>query len=478
MVLLSMSGSFTQFAALCDSLAATAKKLEKRALMAEWLNMLSVEDAARGSLYLAGQVFSETDGRVLNLGGAILGRALAQLSGATDAAMGAAYRRHGDMGAAAQDLLATQPEKTPHLTLAAVEVSFSQIADAKGPAAKLALTLELLGAATPIEAKYLIKLALGDMRTGVKQSLVEEAIARAFAVDAAAVRRATMLMGSLPGVVRLAAAGKLEEARMVLFHPLGFMLASPVESVEEALGRFAQEVAAEHAGVSEALPPGESLTAYLHTPGNPRAALPEPAPPELALNEAQIEDKYDGIRAQLHCGDPEQPDRVALFSRSREDMTAAFPELVEAFAVLDQPLILDGEVLAWDVPNARALPFSACNGGLAARRSPTRCGRRRPWSSWLSTCSIAISSCCSSVRSPSAARCSRILPLSTARRSGQASAGKGSRPGRPACSPIPTLAKPPRPFQGWCSLRPPRSPTPSSSSRPIWTPAPAATKAS
>ena len=83
------------------------------------------------------------------------------------------------------------------------------------------------------------------MRTGVKQSLVEEAIAAAYGADAAAVRRATMLKGSLPEVVRLAAAGRLDEARMTLFHPLGFMLASPVESVEEALKRFAQEVAAE-----------------------------------------------------------------------------------------------------------------------------------------------------------------------------------------------------------------------------------------
>ena len=120
--------------------------------------------------------------------------------------------------------------------------------------------MELLEAATPLEAKYLIKLALGDMRTGVKQSLVEEAIAAAFDADAAAVRRATMLKGSLPEVVRLAAAGRLDEARMTLFHPLGFMLASPVESVEEALKRFAQEVQAEplNPGKLECRRPGTS----------------------------------------------------------------------------------------------------------------------------------------------------------------------------------------------------------------------------
>ncbi len=267
-------GTFLEFATLCGALAATTKKLQKRALIADWLKSLTVEDAARGALYLAGQAFAETDPRVLNLGGAILSKALAQLSGADQPAMHAAYLRHGDLGAAAEDLLAAHSSQTPTLTLKSVEDQFAEIAAAKGPAAKLALALQLLGEATPLEAKYLIKLALGDMRTGVKQSLVEEAIAAAYDAEAAAVRRATMLKGSLPEVVHLASARKLDEARMSLFHPLGFMLASPVDGVDEALARFAQEVVAE--------------------PLNPET----PSAPELGLllKEAQIEDKYDGIQ--------------------------------------------------------------------------------------------------------------------------------------------------------------------------------------
>src|SRR5271170_5884147 len=107
--------AFLEFANICDALASTTKKLEKRALITDWLKSLSVEDAARGALYLAGQVFAETDPRVLNLGGAILSKALAQLSGANEAAMHAAYRRHGDLGAAAEDLLAAQAGNTPVL---------------------------------------------------------------------------------------------------------------------------------------------------------------------------------------------------------------------------------------------------------------------------------------------------------------------------------------------------------------------------
>ncbi len=418
-----MSGSFFDFAELCDALAATTKKLEKRALIAGWLKTLSVEDAARGSLYLAGQAFAETDPRVLNLGGAVLSKALAQLSGASEAAMHEAYRRHGDLGAAAEDLLVVRVKLLPTLTLADVEGQLGEIASTGKATAKLALTLKLLGGATPKESKYLIKLALGDMRTGVKQSLVEDAIAAAFEADPAAVRRAGMLVGSLPEVVRLAATGRLDEARMRLFHPLGFMLASPVDSVDEALKRFSQEVVVEpqnpgkpakDAGVPGAPgrnPQGLKPSTFLGDHGTAEAvplrgadiwetvatsrseptsqnrdvghpALPlqgaelgvttleDLATPEIEalLKEAQIEDKYDGVRAQLHCGDVEQPGRVALFSRSREEMTAAFPELAEAFALVDVPLILDGEVLAWDVAAARAMPFSALQ---------TRIGRKK-----------------------------------------------------------------------------------------------------
>ncbi len=389
-----MSGSFLEFAELCDALAATTKKLEKRALIAGWLKTLSVEDAARGSLYLAGQAFAETDPRVLNLGGAILSKALAQLSGASEAAMHEAYRLHGDLGAAAQDLFVGRSKSSPALTLAAVEEQFGEIASTGKATTKLALTLKLLGEAAPIEAKYLIKLALGDMRTGAKQSLVEDAIAAAFKVDPAAVRRAGMLVGSLPEVVKLAAAGRLDDARMRLFHPLGFMLASPVESVDEALKRFAQEVVAEPlspgrpakgAGVPGAPgddPQGVKPVLSPEVDGSVEAAplREELSSPEVAvlLKEAQIEDKYDGIRAQLHCGDVAQPGRVGLFSRSREDMTSAFTELAEAFASVDIPLILDGEVLVWDFANARAMPFSALQARIGRKKVSDAMRRQTP----------------------------------------------------------------------------------------------------
>jgi DNA ligase-1 len=108
-----------------------------------------------------------------------------------------------------------------------VEVSavFRQIAKARGAAAKTILVRELLELATPLEAKYIVKIMTGDLRIGLKESLVEEAIAKAYGSTLAEVQRANMLLGDIGETLRLAVAGKLGEAKMRMFHPLGFRLA-------------------------------------------------------------------------------------------------------------------------------------------------------------------------------------------------------------------------------------------------------------
>ncbi len=121
---------FQQFAELCQRLADTGSKLQKRALMAEYLRALPVHEAGLAALYLAGVPFPETDGRELNVGGALLSRVLAQLSGASQATMHAAYLRHGDLGGAAQDLLQARIV-TPTLLL---EKSPKRLPPLPGPA--------------------------------------------------------------------------------------------------------------------------------------------------------------------------------------------------------------------------------------------------------------------------------------------------------------------------------------------------------
>jgi DNA ligase 1 len=159
------------WAALCERLAGTTKKLEKRVWMADYLREVPVEAAAHAALYLAGTPFAEADGRQLSVGGASLWQVVRELTQASDSAMHSAYRKHGDLGSAAFDLLLAREELVPSaLTIEDVAESFAQMAAARGMARgterRQALLRDLLRRATPLEAKYLIKLMLGDMRIG------------------------------------------------------------------------------------------------------------------------------------------------------------------------------------------------------------------------------------------------------------------------------------------------------------------------
>lgn len=330
---------FLEVAKLAEKLAGEAGRLKKRAAITAAIAAIQQaspesEDAGWFALYLAGTPFAEADPRKLNAGGALLSRALLAVSEATSASLTAAYRQYGDLGAAAFDLLEAgrcrKDGSSAGLTLAEVADAFAGMAVARTTAIRAELVEGLLRQATSLEAKYLIKLMLGDMRIGVKQSLVEEAIAMAVEAPVTAVRHAVMLEADLAAAVKRGFTGTLDAARMQLFHPLGFMLASPVDSPEEALERFTGKT--------------------------------------TGIIEAFLEDKYDGMRAQVHCGDVEQVGRVAIYSRNREDVTASFPELEEAFASVRQPLIFDGEILGWDFVTRRALPFAVLSQRIGRKR--------------------------------------------------------------------------------------------------------------
>jgi DNA ligase-1 len=383
---------FAEVARLAEELAGEAGRLKKRAAIAAALGRVaveSVEDAGRFCMYLAGQPFSEADPRKLNAGGALLTRAVKTISGCTDAALTAAYRRHGDLGASAAEVWPLRFAE--EITLGEVAAAFLIMAGARSTAVRSAAVEGLLRSATALEAKYLVKLMLGDMRIGVKQSLIEEAIGVASGANVVAVRHAVMLEADLARAVERAFAGTLDEARMRLFHPLGFMLASPVETPEEAVERFSEKPAkadkpkkvkkpakgkklADPAEAFEDL--GEVEGAETLEAAEDRLAddvvaeTPIGVSPagEVAGVQAFLEDKYDGMRAQVHCGDPEQPGRVAIYSRNREDITESFPEIAEAFAEVREALILDGELLGWDFAEGKALPFAVLGQRIGRKR--------------------------------------------------------------------------------------------------------------
>ena len=384
-------GTFTDLATLAEEMARTGSRLTKRARIAEAVGAVRAKDGGDEGLfclYLAGLPFAEADPRKLNAGGALLTKAVLAVAEATQAELTVAYRRHGDLGAAAHDLLLEHGKSGPGSTLTEVAEAFAAMAVAKTTAIRAGVVEALLRRASPIEAKYLLKLMLGDMRIGVKQSLVEEGIAVAAGSDVAAVRHAVMLEADLGHAALRAFDGTLGEAKMTLFHSLGFMLASPVETPEEAIERFTakpvkvlapkkpkrgkkalaeQDAAMEEAmanDVEAAMLAEEAGGEATHqSAGDAGAIMGQPAQVE-----AYLEDKYDGMRAQLHFGAADAPGRVAIYSRNREDITESFPELVEAFAGAPEALILDGEILGWDYAAGQALPFAVLGQRIGRKR--------------------------------------------------------------------------------------------------------------
>jgi len=312
-----------ELAQTCERIAATTKKSEKIAILAEYCRSRELTDAMTSAVFLSGRAFPAYEERTLQVGGALLWRIVSELADASDSDLKAAYRQYGDLGSAASQMLAARTSgRTPEgISLVDVRQAFDEIAATRTAAAKATLLKALLDRATPLEAKYILKIITGELRIGLKESLVEEAIAKAYDEPFAQVQRANMLLGDIGATLELAATHRLDQARMRLFHPIGFMLASPAASALEAFEYF------EH---------------------------------------AQVEDKYDGIRAQAHCGNG----RVRLFSRTLDEISQSFPELIATLGKVAGEVIVDGEIVAWkeDAEGGHAMPFSSLQQRLGRKQ--------------------------------------------------------------------------------------------------------------
>jgi len=303
------ANSLESFARTAEAVAATTRKLEKAALLEGYCRQLDDEDLARAARYFAGQPFASSDARTTNVGGSILGEAMIIATGANPESLGARYARWGDAGDVAFELFVeAKPENQPSLTLAETEGVLAQLSLTRGKKAKTQILIEALSRATALEAKYLVKLLSGDLRIGLREGLVEDAIARAFKQPLAEVSLANMLRGDIGEAAVRARAGALRDVEMRLFHPLKFMLATPASDL---------------ADIARTMP-----------------------------DEFFVEDKFDGIRAQAHV----QDGRVAIFSRTLDEISVRFPELRESLAALPTDLIIDGEIIA--ARGDEILPFS------------------------------------------------------------------------------------------------------------------------
>ena len=300
------------FVITADAIAATTKKLKKLRLISEFLKSLNISDAIVAARFLSAYPFASHDQRTLGVGGANLSRVIAEAAGNANQTVGASYRKHGDLGDMAEELL-RPTHLDGDLPLAEVARLFEELAAARGHSQKAELLTKAFRAASAGDIKYIVKIITGDLRIGSKESLVEQAIAKAYNQALSGVRRANMMTGDIGKTLTLAAQNQLSRAVVRLFHPLGFMLAAPVDTPDDLFDKARI---------------GVELSALL------------------------VEEKYDGIRAQVH---KDQHGKVRLFSRTLDELTE-FPESARPIGALPGSLILDGEILGWR--DHRPLPFT------------------------------------------------------------------------------------------------------------------------
>ncbi|MGI8917621.1 MAG: ATP-dependent DNA ligase [Pyrinomonadaceae bacterium] len=303
------AANLQQFGEVAEAISATTKKLEKAALLGAYLRGLNDIDLARAARYLAGHQFALSDSRTTNVGGRILSDALSVATGLSSEELSPRYVRLGDAGEVAfeavQEKLAANQ---PRITLAETESLITLLSETRGTKNKTALLATVFREATPLEAKYLVKLLVGDLRIGLREGLVEDATARAFGQPLAAVAQANMLLGDIGEAAVRTRVGDLGNIEMRLFHPIKFMLATP---------------AADLSDIARTMP-----------------------------DEFFVEDKFDGIRAQAHV----KEGQVAIYSRTMDEITHRFPELIEPLKNLSTDVVIDGEIVP--ATDERILPFS------------------------------------------------------------------------------------------------------------------------
>jgi DNA ligase-1 len=303
-----VSGRFIDWVSTADAVRATTKKLEKMAVLKTYLGGLEDGDLVIAARLFAGAPFPRRDERVLNIGWSALADVLLERSGKASDDMQHSYQRHADLGDVAHELVGESPVEGVPLTLKDIEASFEGLAALRGSNAKRDALRALMKRATAGEARYITKIIGGETRIGLREGLLEDAIAKAFGRDREAVSRANMLTGDIGDAALRAKRGTLAEPTLTHFAAIGMMLATPVLDLKEVEQRF---------------------------------------PPPYV-----VEDKYDGVRAQVH----KAGDRIELYSRTLDRVTKRYPELLPPLEAIPGSFVLDAEVLAFD--GERAIPFT------------------------------------------------------------------------------------------------------------------------
>jgi DNA ligase-1 len=309
---------FQRFAETALAISQTTKKNEKERILAAYF--ADVDDATleRAVVFFTGSPFPRKDERVTGVGWATVAEAVTTVTGVSLEDLYTKSQRHGDLADAVGEVFPPRADEPVH-AVSVLEAGefFDHLAATAGSKKKLAVLIQLFEKLSRDEARFVVKILLGEFRIGLQEGLVEAAIARAFEQKLEEVRRAHMFNGDLGATSLLAKSNALSTATMTLFHPIGFMLAQPEENPEKIL--------------------------------------------EQLGHGAYADDKYDGMRAQLHA----DTERVRIYSRTLDPITERFPEIADAARLLPTSVLLDGEIVAF---KDRILPFAVLQNRIGRKK--------------------------------------------------------------------------------------------------------------
>lgn len=291
---------FSAFCQVAETIRTFTGKREKIRLLAEYFQGLDNTDLPLAARWLTGRAAGPDTPGPSGVGSAVIRQALGRAAGLSQAALRAISRKNNDSGLTTSEVL-TGRDGTESPPLAEIANTFCALGAARGPLTRSDLLAAIFRRVPALAAGYLVRILTGDLRIGLKEGLVEEAVAVAFAAEPEAVRTAHMLLGDLGRTALLARQGRLETAELTLFRPVKVMLAGPAPDANAVWERL-----------------GSNGSVWL-------------------------EDKLDGIRAQIHCS----PERAEIFSRDLKPLTATFPEIAMAAASLGRDAVFDAEILAW-----------------------------------------------------------------------------------------------------------------------------------
>ena len=328
--------SFQEFAEVCQSLSQTGSRLQMADLVGEFLARLEVEEAEIAARFMVGRSLAQGEEKRLQISGRAIWKIVATLTG-TEEQGEDIYTSAEDFGDAIGMMLKTRSsEPDPTLTIREVAAKFAEIADIEGRnsrARKLAELTSLFERATALEGKYLTKILIREMRHGMSEGIMLEAIAKMARRPVAEIRRAHMLEGDLGRVVRdlRSESGATSDdvdapasERARAMKPLKPMLAQPADEIADAFSVLGTAFALEH--------------------------------------------KLDGARVQIH----HSVSVTRIFSRRLNEITQSLPEIVEQMASLgDRNVIFDGEVIAIDA-EGNTLAFQELMRRLGRRREIDR----------------------------------------------------------------------------------------------------------